>query len=109
MLFFALKFVHILCAILAVGFNAAYGLILGRARRGGLDGREMDVALTTVEVLDCRVANPCYVLLGVTGVSMVMLEGYPWSYKWIHASLALLVIVAVLGLAFYTPTLRPKI
>jgi len=49
------------------------------------------------------------VLLGVTGVSMVLLEGYSWSYKWIHASLALLVIVAVLGLAFYTPTLRRQI
>ena len=109
MLFLALKFVHILCAILAVGFNAAYGLILGRARRGGLDGREMAFALKTVKVMDDRVANPCYVLLGVTGVSMVMLEGYSWSYKWIHASLALLVVVAVLGLAFYTPTLRRQI
>jgi uncharacterized membrane protein len=109
MLFLALKFVHILCAILAVGFNAGYGLILGRARRGGLDGREVAFALKTVKVMDDRVANPCYVLLGVTGVSMVMLEGYPWSYKWIHASAALLVIVAVLGLAFYTPTLRRQI
>ena len=67
MLFLALKFVHILCAILAVGFNSAYGLILGRARRGGLDGREMAFALKTVKVMDDRVANPSYVLLGVTG------------------------------------------
>ena len=81
MLFLALKFVHILCAILAIGLNAAYGLILGRARRGGLDGREMAFALKTVKVMDDRVANPCYVLLGVTGVSMVILEGYSWSYK----------------------------
>src|SRR4029078_8609552 len=105
MLFLALKFVHILCAILAVGFNAAYGLILGRARRGGLDGRETAFALKKVKVMDDRAAKPCYVMVGITGVSMVMLECYPWSYKWIHASAALLVIVAVLGLAFYTPTL----
>jgi uncharacterized membrane protein len=69
----------------------------------------MAFALKTVKLMDDRVANPCYVLLGVTGVSMVLLEGYSWSYKWIHASLALLVIVAVLGLAFYTPTLRRQI
>ncbi len=109
MLFLVLKFVHILSAILAVGFNAAYGLIIGRARRGGLDGREMAFALKTVKVMDDRVANPCYVLLGVTGVSMVILQGYPWAYPWIHGSLALLVVVAVLGLAFYTPTLRRQI
>jgi len=109
MLFVVLKFVHILSAILAIGFNAAYGLILGRARRGAKDGREMAFALKTVKVMDDRVANPCYALLGVTGVSMVILQGYSWSYKWIHTSLALLVVVAVLGLAFYTPTLRRQI
>jgi uncharacterized membrane protein len=109
MLYVVLKFIHILLAILAVGFNAAYGLIIGRARRGGLDGREMAFALKTVKIMDDRVANPCYVLLGVTGVAMVLVQGYPWSYKWIHASLALLVILAVLGFAFYTPTLRRQI
>jgi uncharacterized membrane protein len=109
MLFLVLKFVHILSAILAVGFNAAYGLIIGRARRGGLDGREMAFALKTVKVMDDRIANPCYLLLGITGVSMVIVQGYSWSYTWIHASVALLVIVAVLGLAFYTPTLRRQI
>ena len=91
MLFLVLKFVHILAAILAVGFNAAYGLIIGRARRGGLDGREMAFALKTVKVMDDRVANPCYLLLGITGVSTVIVQGYAWSYTWIHTSLALLV------------------
>jgi uncharacterized membrane protein len=109
MLFLVLKFVHVLCAILAVGFNATYGLILGRARRGGLDGREMAFALKTVKIMDDRVANPCYFLLGITGVTMVLRQGYPWSYMWIHGSLALLVVVAVVGLAFYTPTLRRQI
>ncbi len=41
MLFTILKFTHVLAAILAVGFNAAYGLLIGRARRGGTDGREI--------------------------------------------------------------------
>ena len=109
MLFLVLKFLHVLSAIVAVGFNASYGLLIGRARRGRADGREMLFALQTVKVMDDRFANPCYVVLGITGVAMVLLQGYPWSYPWIHGGLALLVVVAVLGLAFYTPTLRRQI
>ena len=109
MAYVLLKYVHVLAAIVAVGFNASYGLLLARARRGGSDGREMKFALDVVKLMDDRIANPCYALLGVTGVAMVLLQGYPWSSPWIHGSLALLVVVAVLGLAFYTPTLRRQI
>jgi uncharacterized membrane protein len=109
MLFTILKFTHVLAAIFAVGFNAAYGLLIGRARRGGTDGREMKFALTTIKLMDDRVANPCYALLLVTGVGMVQVAGYPWSARWIHGSLALLILTAVIGLAFYTPTLRRQI
>lgn len=75
MLFTILKFTHVLAAIFAVGFNAAYGLLIGRARRGGTDGREMKFALTTIKLMDDRVANPCYALLLVTGVGMVQVAG----------------------------------
>lgn len=109
MLFIVLKFLHVLFAIIAIGFNAAYGLLIGRARSGGTDGREMRFALRTVKVMDDYVANPCYVLLLITGVGMVHAAGYPWSLMWVHGSLALLVVVAVLGFAFYTPTLRKQI
>src|SRR5262249_32849619 len=109
MLFVVLKFLHVLAAIIAVGFNASYGLLIGRARSGGADDREMLFALRTVKVMDDYVANPCYVLLLLTGVGMVHLAGYPWSLKWIHGSLGLLIVVAVLGFAFYTPTLRKQI
>jgi uncharacterized membrane protein len=108
-LYTVLKFLHVLLAIIAVGFNAAYGLIIGRARKAGTDGREMRFALRTIKVMDDYVANPCYILLAVTGVAMVRAAGYPWSLKWIHASMSLLLIVAVLAFAFYTPTLRRQI
>jgi uncharacterized membrane protein len=109
MLFVVLKFLHVLAAIIAVGFNATYGLLIGRARAAGKDDRVMVFALRTIKVMDDYVANPCYVLLLITGVGMVHVSGYPWKLTWIHGSLALLVIIAVLGFAFYTPTLRKQI
>lgn len=107
MLYTTLKYIHVILAIVAVGFNAAYGLIIGRARRAGT--AELGFALRTVKVMDDYVANPCYVLLLLTGVGMVHAAGYPWSLKWIHGSLALLVVAFVVAIGFYTPTLRKQI
>jgi hypothetical protein len=36
-------------------------------------------------------------------------SGYPWSLMWIHVSMALLVVAFILGIGFYTPTLRKQI
>ena len=107
MLFTTLKLLHIVLAITAVGLNSAYGLIIGRARKAGT--AELTFALRTVKVMDDYVANPCYVLLLLTGVGMVHVSDYPWSWKWIHGSLALLVVAFVLAIGFYTPTLRKQI
>ena len=102
-----LKFLHVLLAIIAIGFNAAYGLIIGRARKAGV--AELGFALRTVKVMDDYVANPCYVLLLLTGVGMVHAAGYPWALMWIHVSMALLVVAFILGIGFYTPTLRKQL
>lgn len=107
MLYTTLKFLHVLLAIIAIGFNSAYGLIIGRARKAGV--AELGFALGTVKVMDDYVANPCYVLLLLTGVGMVHAAGYPWSLMWIHVSMALLVVAFILGIGFYTPTLRKQI
>jgi uncharacterized membrane protein len=106
-MYLSLKLLHIFLAILAVGFNVAYGLIIGRARRTG--PAELRFALRTVRFMDDYIANPSYILLLVTGVAMVRVAGYPWSLKWIHGSMALLVVLAVLGFAVYTPTLRTQL
>jgi uncharacterized membrane protein len=107
MLLNTLKYLHILLAIVAVGFNIAYGLIIGRARKSG--AAELSFALRTVKVMDDYFANPCYALLLVTGVGMVHVSGYPWSLRWIHGSMALLIVAFVIALGFYTPTLRKQI
>jgi uncharacterized membrane protein len=107
MLYLTLKYIHVLLAIVAVGFNIAYGLIIGRAKKTGV--AELAFALRTVKVMDDYVANPCYILLLVTGVGMVQVAGYPWKLLWIHMSMALMVVLAALAFGIYTPTLRKQI
>jgi uncharacterized membrane protein len=107
MLYTTLKFLHVVLAITAIGFNSTYGLIIGRARKAGT--AELAFALRTVKVMDDYVANPCYVLLLLTGVGMVHVAGYPWALMWIHVSMALLVVAFILAIGFYTPTLRKQI
>jgi uncharacterized membrane protein len=109
MLFTALKFVHVLSAIIAIGYNASYGLLISRARAGGIDGREMRFALKTVKFMDDYIANPCYGLLLVTGAAMVYLTGYPWTLTWIYVSVGLLILAFAIAIVLYSPTLRRQI
>jgi uncharacterized membrane protein len=107
MLYVALKFTHVLLAIVAVGFNASYGLLIARARKTGTS--ELRFALRTVKFMDDRIANPCYLLLLVTGVGMVHVQGLSWSLKWVHGGMGLLLVLAALAFGVYTPTLRRQI
>jgi uncharacterized membrane protein len=109
MLFTILKFLHVCLAIMAIGYNASYGLLIARARSGGIDGREMRFALRTVKFMDDYVANPCYALLLITGGAMVYVSGYPWTLTWIYLSLALLILAFAIAIVLYSPTLRRQI
>ena len=106
MLFNAVKFVHILLAIVAVGFNASYAVWLRRAAR---TPEHEGFALRGVKFLDDRVANPAYGLLLLTGLLMVFLSGIALTTFWIAAALVLWLIAMVSGLALYTPALRRQI
>jgi uncharacterized membrane protein len=100
------KFLHILFAIIAVGFNASYGVWLARA------GRQPDHeghVLRGVKVLDDRFANPAYGLLLVTGLIMVAISPFELTTFWIALALALYALAIVVGLVVYTPTLRKQI
>lgn len=101
-----LKYAHILLAIIAVGFNASYGIWLARAAR---DPQHEPYALRTIKVLDDRFANPSYGLLLVTGLLMVWNADIPLSTFWISTSLGIYAAVLLLGLGVYTPTLRRQI
>ncbi len=100
------KLVHIVLAIVAIGFNASYGVWLTRARR---EPEHLGHVLRGIKMLDDRFANPAYALLLVTGLVMVTVGNIPLTTFWIAAALVLWVTVVAIGLGLYTPTLRRQI
>ena len=100
------KFLHVLMAIVAVGFNATYGIWLARAARE--PQHELHV-LRGIKTLDDRFANPAYILLAVTGIWMVAISFWQLTTFWVLSGLVLWAIVILLGIGLYTPTLRRQI
>ena len=101
-----LKFLHVLLAIIAVGFNASYGIWLAAAAR---QPEHEGFVLRRIKILDDRFANPAYALLLVTGLSMVWVGHLDLATFWLATALVLYGVLLVLGLGVYTPTLRRQI
>lgn len=102
-----LKFVHVLLAIIAVGFNATYGVWLARVAREPTPTQVF--VLRGIKRLDDWFANPAYLLLAVTGVAMVFLGELRFTTFWIAGGIVLWAIAVGLGFFVYTPTLRNQI
>lgn len=98
------KFFHVLFAIIAVGYNASYGVWLVRAAQQ--PAATQLFALRTIKFMDDRIANPLYGLLALSGLLMVFTAGYPLTTLWIAAALALYVIVLVIAITLITPNFR---
>lgn len=101
-----LKFLHVLMAVIAVGFNASYGIWLARVAK---EPAHAPHVLRGIKFLDDRIANPAYGLLLVLGFAMVWEAGIPLSTFWIAASLVLYVVLVVLAVAGYSPALRQQV
>jgi hypothetical protein len=106
-LFVVVKFVHVLLAIIAVGFNATYGVWLARVAREPVPTQSF--VLRGIKRLDDWFANPAYVLLAVTGVTMVILGDLRFTTFWIAGGVVLWAIAVALGFFVYTPMLRNQI
>jgi uncharacterized membrane protein len=106
MLYLAIKYVHILLAIIAVGFNASYAAWLVRAQRSPAN---LEFALKGVKFLDDWIANPCYVLLLVSGAAMMAVAPWALTTRWLDTAIVLWVVAIGLGYGLYTPTLRNQI
>jgi len=106
-LFVVVKFVHVLLAIIAVGFNATYGVWLARVAREPVPTQSF--VLRGIKRLDDRFANPAYVLLAVTGVTMVFVGELRFTTFWIAGGIVLWAIAVALGFFVYTPMLRNQI
>lgn len=100
------KFAHVLLAIVAVGFNASYAIWLARAAR---EPQHLSYVLRGIKFLDDRFANPGYGLLLITGLIMVLTTHIPLTTFWIAAALVLWFLLLIIGVGFYTPTLRKQI
>ncbi len=101
-----LQYLHVVLAIVAVGFNASYGIWTARAAKE--PEHELHV-LKGIRTLDDRFANPAYVLLLVTGVSMVLVGDLGFDTLWISAALGLYVVMALVAILLFTPALRKQI
>jgi uncharacterized membrane protein len=98
-----LKYVHVVLAIVAIGFNISYGVWLSRAAK---EPEHAPHILRGLKTLDDRFANPAYALLLVTGFGMVFEADIPLDTFWILGSLVIYAALIVVGLFFYTPILR---
>jgi uncharacterized membrane protein len=100
------KTLHILLAIVAVGFNISYGIWQARASR---EPEHMGYALRGIKFLDDRVANPAYAGILVAGIVMVLTGPYRFEQLWLAVSIGLYVLMGVVAIAFYSPTLKAQI
>jgi hypothetical protein len=82
-LFNIVKFFHILFVITAFGANITYGVWQAR---GAIDPAHESFALRGVKFLDDRVANPAYLVVLLTGLTMAW---WHWSYTthWISRAM----------------------
>ena len=106
-LFVIVKFLHVVLAIVAVGFNATYGVWLARVAREPVPTQSF--VLNGIKRLDDWFANPAYVLLAVTGVTMVFVGDLRFTTFWIAGGIVLWAIAVALGFFVYTPMLRNQI
>jgi uncharacterized membrane protein len=101
--FLALKVVHVLAAIVAVGTSVTSTFWLARA------GRHQDRlvwALEGARLFDRRIANPSYVLLLASGVAMVLTGTYRFDQGWISAAILLYALIAAFGIVVFRPAAR---
>jgi uncharacterized membrane protein len=102
-----LKWIHVLMAIVAVGFNASYAIWLPRAAK---EPQHLAYVLRGVKILDDRFANPAYGVLLLTGLTMVLTTpGLDLTTFWVLVALILYAVTVLLAAAVFTPTLRKQI
>jgi len=103
--YLAVKFIHVLAAIVAVGSNITYGVWSVRARG---NPSNVGFALKGIKFLDDRIANPAYGVVLLTGVLMAIF-GFGFFHLWIIVSLVLFIVLIALGVGVYSPLLRDQI
>ena len=101
-----LKALHILLAIVAVGFNVSYGVWTARAAR---EPQHLGYVLRGIKFLDDRIANPAYAGLLLIGLLLIFVGPYDLTDAWVLIAIGLYVLMGAVALLFYSPTLTRQI
>jgi uncharacterized membrane protein len=99
-------YIHVLSAIVAVGYNATYAVW---STRGRLERQHLLFALRGIKFMDDRIANPAYGLLLITGIAQVIMSHRSWHQTWIELAIVLWVLLTIIAVAAYSPTLKRQI
>lgn len=96
---------HVLGAIVAVGFSLSYGLWLARGDATG--AAERVFALRTISWIDRRMTTPAYVLQVVTGLVLVAMTDWDrLRQSWLALSILLYVVLVALAIVRFAPAHR---
>jgi uncharacterized membrane protein len=106
MLYLILKWLHILCAITALGANVTYFLWLFRMDK---NRESLLFTLRTIKIMDDWMANPAYVLAFFTGAGMLNIAKLSYATPWVLTAVTIYAIVSVLGIFVYSPMLKKQI
>lgn len=96
---------HVLGAVVALGFSLSYGLWVRRGEADGPHGRAF--ALRTVSWIDRRITTPAFISQLITGLLLV--ASIDWDLlrqAWLVLSLGIYVLLTVLAIAVYAPSFR---
>jgi uncharacterized membrane protein len=98
---------HVLGAIVAVGFSLSYALWLRRADVAGVTERAF--ALRTISWIDRRVTTPAYALQLITGLVLVEMLGLRiLDQLWLELSLGIYAVVTVVAITRFAPAHRTQ-
>lgn len=101
------KLLHVLFAIIAVGFNLSYVVWLVK---GKIQDQHLLFALNGVKLMDDKIANPSYVLSFLSGLLLAYLGGFNvLTVSWLLIALILFAVMGIVGFGLYSPTLKKQI
>jgi uncharacterized membrane protein len=104
--YLALKYLHMLLAITAVGTNITYGAWFARS---ATEPEHLGFVLRGIKFLDDRIANPCYGGLLLTGLILVFVGHIGFTTTWVVIAIVMWVLLVIVAVVFYTPNLKQRI
>ena len=96
---------HVLGAVVALGFSLSYAIWVRRGEADGVQGRAF--ALRTISWIDQHVTTPAFISQLVTGLLLVATIDWDLLRQaWLEVSLGIYVLLTVLAITVYGPSFR---